>query len=467
MKKYLEESPQFDFVIVETINSYIDDGEKLSELLLEYHPFNIMEAILKLEEDILRKFVKNVDIQIVANAFEYLEDEEMIEIFDFIDKEDKTNIINNMENEDVVDLIKELDDEEILDTLSHEKSLQLKKLLEFDDDQIGSFMSDTFFTLDKDMTVKEAMRKLTKEAYLYPFINTIFVVENKILVGYITLKNIILASGDELIGDVMNTRVISALCTDDKESVAYTMQDYGITSIPIIQEDGELLGIVTHDTLIDIIRNVNKEDYLQFASVPKDSRIDESVITSVKKRLPWLLVLLLLSICTTFLIQSFESTLAKSAALATQLAVYLPLILGMSGNSGTQSLAIMIRALTENDNNISKKMIRKHVMREFCVGLINGFVIMSLVFVLVLVTCLVTGDGVGHKEIMTAVMTSIAVFTALVVANISGVMIPYILNKFKVDPSVASGPFITTINDIISLVIYYGIGVLTLLPLYL
>ncbi len=470
MKK-INDNQNFDLIIIETINSFLDDSEKLNTMLLEYHPYDIMLAVRELDEERFIKLANILDKKLLADVFEYLDDDEIKDYFDLLPKNIVISIINNMENDDVVDYFKYLLDEDNLDeetlgSLAPKKHEKLKKILEYSEDSIGSMMSDSYFTLDKTMNVKESMKTLTKNAKYAEYIGTIYVLNEKKLAGFITLKNLIQARAEEIISNIMEERVISANALDDKENVALIMQDYGFTSLPIVNSQDEMIGIVTHDKLVDIIANLNKDDYLQFAAVNKDTLKDESVFTSVKKRIPWLIILLLLSTLTSFFLSLFEGGLSASALLATRLAIYLPLILDMSGNAGTQSLAVMIMALNENNSDLDKAKVKKHFLRELRIGIINGLVIMVLVILIVMITNLIGHEIIDLKLIVTAIMTGLSLLVALVIANVSGAFIPWLLMKFKVDPSVASGPFITTINDVVTLLIYYGIGLATLLPLY-
>jgi len=317
------------------------------------------------------------------------------------------------------------------------------------------------------------MKKVTTVAADTEYISILYVVEKQKLTGYLRLKDLIIARANQTIGEIMETRVISAHPHDDKESVAQLIQDYGVSSLPIVDDNFHIVGLVTYDDLMDIISESKSEDYAKFAAL-STGEIDhrsETVFKSVKKRLPWLSILLGLSMITSIILSFFEDALTGSIGaklLAAQLAIYLPLILDMSGNTGTQSLAIMIRYLTTNKNEITKKQIKKHMFREIGTGLVQGFIIALFVFGIIMLTgYLKPTVTIDSKTIITAIVTASAIMIALIISTILGALIPLIMNQLKIDPAVASGPFITTLSDIVTLTLYYSISLSILLPYYL
>jgi magnesium transporter len=251
------------------------------------------------------------------------------------------------------------------------------------------------------------------------------------------------------------------------------MQEYGESSMPIVDDTGHLVGIVTHDDLMDIVIDTKSEDYARFAGLA-DGDFDlksDTVLDSVKNRLPWLAILLVLSLGTSMILSLFEGELTASAGailLSAKLAVYLPLILGMAGNSGTQSLAVMIRYLTAGRPELTRKTIRKYLFREVGTGLLQGALIGIMVSLLVLLTnWITTGVFLDMRSGLSALVTGCALWMTLTISTILGAVIPLLLDRMKIDPAVASGPFITTITDIIALSVYYAISLAILLPLYL
>ncbi|MGM0496163.1 MAG: magnesium transporter, partial [Bacillota bacterium] len=345
---------------------------------------------------------------------------------------------------------------------------QILSIMKYSEDEIGSFINDSFLTLDINVSVKEAMKQIIDKAYKTDYISIIYILDNAKLVGYLKLKDLIVARADELISDIIETRFPEVYPEDNVESVAKIMQETKESSLPIINHEKQIIGVITHDDLMDIIALAEEEDYTRFAGLSDfDNKLaTTTVFKSVKSRIPWLGVLLLLSMITSFILSFFDDSLSNSAPLlAAKLAVFLPLILDMAGNTGTQSLAVTIRYLSKNDN-IKQSVLVKMIVREIRTGLLQGLLIGVIVFGMILLTNLSTKGFLENVDYIYAFVTTGSIFIALVVSTTLGGLIPIIMNKLKIDPAVASGPFITTISDIITLSIYYTISLAILLPLF-
>ena len=450
----------------------LDNSSDLETLLEAYHLYDISRVVTMLEPENISSFFTKINDDFSAEIFEYLETDEAIDIIKYLPESKIIKIIEKMEVDEAVDLLKYLQKEgfELLDKFSIEQSKDFSKFMAYKEDEIGAYMSDSFLTIDQEKDVRETMVYVTKEAHKVDYISIIYITENEELVGYLRLKDLIVARANELIKDIMETRFEKALPTDDYEAVSLIMQDTNESSIPIVDQKNQIIGIVTHDDLMDIIDLIEEEDYTKFAAI-SDSEISlESgkLRNSVKSRLPWLSVLLILSMLTSIILSFFEQRLSVSngaVLLASRLAVYLPLILGMAGNTGTQSLAVMIRYLTKNDE-LDKQKIKTHLFREFKTGILQGFIICILIFGMITATILIRGDILNNQNLIYAIVTSGSVFIALSVATILGAIIPLVMNILKIDPAVASGPFITTVSDIITLSIYYSVSLAILLPLF-
>ena len=467
-----------DFVeeIILLIHSDIQEPDFL-EQINEYHPYDIAQALFQVNKEERIKVFNILPIEMVSTIFERFDQNDQIEFIKELPTLFAVNIIDHMDSDDAVDLLQYLEDTDedydLVNLLSPKKRTELKKLWNYKDDEIGSTMSNSFIELTPSLTVKDAMKKVTTVAADTEYISILYVVEKQKLTGYLRLKDLIIARANQTIGEIMETRVISAHPHDDKESVAQLIQDYGVSSLPIVDDNFHIVGLVTYDDLMDIISESKSEDYAKFAAL-STGEIDhrsETVFKSVKKRLPWLSILLGLSMITSIILSFFEDALTGSIGaklLAAQLAIYLPLILDMSGNTGTQSLAIMIRYLTTNKNEITKKQIKKHMFREIGTGLVQGFIIALFVFGIIMLTgYLKPTVTIDSKTIITAIVTASAIMIALIISTILGALIPLIMNQLKIDPAVASGPFITTLSDIVTLTLYYSISLSILLPYYL
>ncbi len=448
-------------------------NKNLETLLEEYHLYDITQVVIDLDAETQKMFFKTVSTYYGSEIFEYLEEAEAEVIVGIIGEELSAKIIADMDLDDAVDLLKHLKKTgmKILKRINLEYRKELLKVMIYDEDEIGAYITDSFLTINQSLTVKEAMRVVTLEAHDVDYISIIYVVnDSKVLVGYVKLKDLIVARADEIIADIIKTRFPKVYPNDDKEFVASLMQETSESSLPVINEYGHIEGIITHDDLMDIIALAQEEDYTKFAALG-DVELDVDANTlkkSVKSRLPWLTILLGLSMITSVILSLFEANFVGSEGskiLASRLAVYLPLILGMAGNTGTQSLAVMIRYITKNQELYHDK-IRKHLYRELRTGFIQGFIIGLLIFLMINITNYLSMGGLTEKYLIYAVVTSGSIFIALFVSTTLGALIPLIMVRFKIDPAVASGPFITTISDIITLSIYYSISLLILLPLF-
>lgn len=447
-----------------------DYNDQLFQKLEEYHPYDISRALLDIDESLLTVIFKALPNEFIAEIFEYLSMNEFKSIQADISATKLAKIVTYMELDSAVDLIIGLKKYgiEVLKHIPLYKQKQIQKMMAFSPDEIGAYMNDSYLIVNMHDSVKDAMKHTTKYAHETDYISIIYVVENQELKGYVRLKDLITARANQLINDIMESRFPHVLVNDDVETVAKVMQETKESSIPIIDESFRLQGIVTHDDLLEIIAMVEEEDYTRFAGL---SDFDEdinalSIKQSVKSRLPWLAILLVLSMVTSSILSIFDSKLSMSGPLlAARLAVFLPLILDMAGNTGTQSLAVTIRYLSKNED-IDRQIIGHMIQREFKTGLVQGLLIGTIVFGMILLTSYWSQSILTKIDYIYALVTSVSIIIALVVSTTLGGFIPLLLNRFKIDPAVASGPFITTVSDIITLTIYYAIGMSILLPLY-
>ena len=267
--------------------------------------------------------------------------------------------------------------------------------------------------------------------------------ENKKLTGVVSYRDLLLAGVDEKVANVMYTRVISVPTHMDQEEVARTIERYDFLSVPVVDAEQHLLGIITVDDIIDVVMQEADEDIGRLSATGKTIDFTTGSWVSALRRLPWLILLLLLGLISGSIISGFENTLDQVVALA----FFMPMIAGMTGNTGTQSLAIVVRGLAAND--LDRKAIFRLIRREFGVGIIIGTV------------CGVLVSGLGflwEGHAVLGLVVGCSLFMTLIIGTMAGTIIPLILYKFRIDPAIASGPLITTLNDIFSLTIYFGIA---------
>ncbi len=448
--------------------------DNLIDLLEEYHFYDISQAVTLLEPSEIKVFFSLIPLDYQASIFEYMEEDDSEDLIEYLPDELLVKIIDNMDIDEAVDLLKYLDDSvgiKLLNKFPQKKRKELIKIMAYKESQIGAFMTDSFFTIELPMTVKDTMRKVTDEAYKVEYISILYVTKEHKLVGYLKLKDLIVARANESIEDIMETRFPEVYPTEDKEKVLTIMNETNESSLPIIDTNYHLQGIITHDDLMDIAQLVEEEDYTKFAAISQEEVDLEAanLKASVKSRLPWLTILLGLSMVTSIILSLFQRQLTGSDGailLAAKLAVYLPLIQGMAGNTGTQSLAVMIRYLTKNDD-LDNKDIKKHLLREIKTGFFNGLIIGVLVFIMINLTTYIIVGNIVNRDLIYAIVASMSIFIALNLSTILGAVIPLMMNKLHIDPAVASGPFITTVSDVITMTVYYAVSLSILLPLFI
>lgn len=463
----MEQNMEYTLTPIESIIQIVKQDIPLEQkriLLDEFHNFDLANSILKMTPSQRKVIYACFPSKQLADIFEQLEPEDVVDLFRGMSLVDVAKIINFMEVDDLVDVMQELTDRneniKYLGLLDIAKRNEIKQLIDYDDTVVGSIMNTNFVELTPNMTVKQAIKTMVKMAEDIEFINVLYVVENQKLVGAISLKEIISAGNtpEKLISDIMTVNLITVTPETKNEEAIFLMQNYDFLLLPVVDDDFDIIGIVSFDDMFETMNYESDMDYSRLAGVT-DVTIDEdteNVVSSVKKRIPWLIILLFINLITSGIVTGFESVLTAIPTLA----LFMPLILNMAGNTGTQSLGVIIRLFASNQLT-EKSDIIKHLFREFLTGIVNGLLIGTLLFGLVLAIKLIDGNSF-YDAASFAKVISISIAVSLSAATIAGAGIPLIMKLIKVDPAVASGPFITTVNDIIALLIYFGLATLML-----
>lgn len=426
-----------------------NDIDAFRNEFLELHPYDQATFYEKVEPDIRKIIYTFLSPTEMADIFEAIEldDDEYKEFLNEMDTAYGAAMLSQMYADDAADVLHELDTkqrESYLEMMDVETADEINELLSYPESTAGSIMTTEYVAIPENSTVRSAMTILRNEAPNAETIYYIFVVDEKHrLTGVISLRDLIIAEEDTLIRSIMNERVVMVHAGDDQEEVAQIMKDYNFLATPVIDETGELLGIITVDDIIDVIDDEASEDYSKLAGISDMDKFDTSPWQAAKKRLPWLVILLFLGMLTANLMGQFEETLDKVALLA----VFIPLISGTSGNSGTQALAVAIRGLATGDVEEHSKL--KLLMREAGTGLMTGIVCGIIVIGIVYI---------WKHELILGMLVGAAICGSILVATLAGSFIPLLMHRLKIDPAVASGPFITTLNDITSILIYLGLA---------
>lgn len=436
-------------------------SQLLIQALTEQEVELFREEFLSLHPYDQASFFSEIDESLRQQLYLYLSPAEMAELFDNVglDKEQlqvyvtemepsyAADMFANMYADDAVDVLNELEKDQVarlLRMMDREAANEIKDLLHYEEYTAGSIMTTEYIKIEANQTVRSAMSILKKEAPAAEMIYYVYVVNNnEKLVGVITIRDLIVSDDETMIAEIMHERVVSVNVTVDQEEVARMMKDYDFLALPVVDDTDQLVGIITVDDIIDVLEEEASDDYSKFAAITDLHQLDRTPFSAAKKRLPWLIILLFLGMMTATLIGLFEATLEKVAILAT----FIPLIAGMAGNSGTQALAVAVRGIATGE--IHNNTIKKLILREAYTGVITGLCCGVIVTFLVLF---------WQNNIYLGMLVGASIMGALFVATLAGSLIPLIMHKFKIDPAIASGPFITTINDLISILIYFGLA---------
>ncbi|MBW2218334.1 MAG: magnesium transporter [Deltaproteobacteria bacterium] len=401
--------------------------------------------------DQLRLFDMIKDIERKGILFSELDEDSLLRLVDNLDIDDIVKILENMATDDVADLLGRLPDEKsgaILEKMKKEGSEEIEDLLRYDDDTAGGIMIPDFIALKEDLTAREAIEALQKDYIDVEMPFYLYVVdEYNNLVGVSSLRQLVVVPPDTRLRDFMTTDVFSVTTNMDQEEVAKIVAKYDILAVPVVDENNQLVGIVTVDDVIDIFRAEATEDILKMAGVGEEFIETKSVMRSTRIRLPWLFASCLGGILAFFIISKFETSLAEFAYLA----AFIPVIMGMGGNIGTQSSTIVVRGLATGKINI--RDLWPVVLKELTVGLILGVTYGMLIGLVA---------QVQYNEYKLAMSVAFAVLLSMSVAALVGSMVPMVLARINIDPAVATGPFVTTSIDIISIYFYFTIATVLL-----
>ena len=418
------------------------DREELKKKIAAYHERDIANAIVESDKTVRKCIYDILDIADIAEIFSYIE-EEPGKYLEEMPIEQAAKVVSNMDSDDAMDLFEELNEEDkykLLKRLDKEAKEDVQKLLSYEEDQIGSCMTNNYIVVRNDVTIREAMSTLVKQAGEHDNIQTLYVIdENGIFAGAIDLKDLIIAREHDNLQDIISS---SYPYVYEHEKISECMEiltDYEEDSIPVLTQDKKIAGILTSSDIVELVDDEMGDDYAKLAGLTEEEDLNEPTIVSMKKRLPWLIALLFLGMAVSSVVGMFESIVSVLPIVI----CFQSLVLDMAGNVGTQSLAVTIRVLM--DENLSGKK-------------------MALVFLGVYIHLFKHYAWISSFLISGCVGISLTV--AMVISSLVGTIIPMFFHKINIDPAVASGPLITTINDLVAVITYYGLSGLVLIQLF-
>lgn len=421
--------------------------KEIDAILDELQPYDIAQIYEALPEKHRKRFLLYLNIEMLADLMGELDTEEQIDVLNKLGIEKKNKVLDEMDNDVLASLLHELSPEKkeaLLSGMKKSESKIVQDIMNYPPETAGRLMTNRFVWIRDYYTVREAVEKLKVFAEFAETISYLYVIDHKRkLVGVVSYRDLLLAEPDDRIRNIMYERVISVLDTTDQEEVARMIERYDFLAIPVVNEDNVLVGIVTVDDIIDVVIQEATEDIEKLSASGKSIDFDTKALVAAYRRLPWLILLLFIGVLSGSIISSFEETLA----LVVPLAFFMPMISGMTGNTGTQSLAVVVRGLSYND--LEKKAILKLILREFLVGFIIGLVCGIIIAVIAFI---------WQGNPVLGLVVGASLFLTLIIGTLAGTIIPICLYRINIDPAIASGPLITTLNDIISLFIYFGIA---------
>jgi Mg2+ transporter (mgtE) len=426
--------------------------QELSRLLDELQPYDIANIYVNLPEKLKTRFLFSLDNHILADVIQEIDDPDLqYEILNKLTLGKKASVLNLMDNDDLAALLNELPEEKsssLLKEMEQEESAIVQRIMQYPEETAGRLMTNRFVWIRNYFTVQEAIDKLKKFAEYAETINYLYVIdENRKLVGVVSYRDLILADPNTIISDIMFERVIAVTADTDQEVAAKLLERYDFLALPVVDENRVLLGIITFDDMLDVLIEEANEDIEKLSASGKSIDFDTKATIAAGRRLPWLVLLLMMGLVSGSIIRYFENALDAAVALA----FFVPMITGMTGNTGTQSLAVVVRGLAGRD--LSRAEAGRLILREMLVGLIIGAVCGSIISI-------VAYFWQGNPYLGLVVGGSL--FVTLIIGNLEGTIIPLIFYKLKLDPAVASGPLITTLSDMISLSVYFSIATLFL-----
>lgn len=435
--------------------------EKLREDLGDYHENDIAAILPELTQEERSKLYKILGVEKVSEIFPYLDDVE--EYIDELPNEKAADIIENMDADDAVDVLEELEEEkkeEIIKLMQKDSVEDIKLIDSYDDDMIGSKMTTNFISINKNLSIKQAMRAVITEAGENDNISTLYAVnDDNTFYGAIDLKDLIRAREGTPLDNVITTAYPYVYAKETVEQCLDQLKDYEEDSIPVLNGNNELIGVITQSDITEVVHEEFGDDYAKLAGLTEAEDLNEPLFKSMRKRIPWLLALLGLGLVVSTVIGSFQSLITVKQLFI--LFSFQSLILDMGGNTGTQSLGVTIRVLSEED--LDRKSKFKFAFKELRVGFFNGLLIGSLAFLTlgIFYTWISPISGVvPYFGFEISACVGIALLCSMIVASLDGTLIPMLFKKIGIDPAVASGPLITTVNDLVAVCIFYGISIL-------
>jgi magnesium transporter len=428
----------------------VETGEwaKAVALVSSLHPADLADLVLGLDEEQRTTLLDHLPTDIVGQLFEYAEDEEIRRLIDSVGIKDLPAVLEETPDDVTVDVIQQLDREERAETLAALDRDELSDLLLYEGESAGGIMSRGFVAIPEGRTVQQTIdylrlvRPAPDQAY-YVYVTG----PERRLVGVVSLRDVIVSPPTTYLGEITQRDVHAVTAGTDQEEVARAMQRYNLLAVPVVDEEGRLLGVTTAEDLIDVLEEEATEDMYRMVGLDEDERVFSPVRRSVQRRLPWMLVNVVTAFLASAMVHLFDSTIAK----ATILAAFMPIVAGQGGNAGTQTATIAVRSLALGDLEV--KDIFRACRKEILVAASNGLAV-GLVAAL--------GSYAWEQNTALSIVLGLALFLNICAATMGGILIPLGLKALKVDPALAANIFVTMVTDVLGFLFFLGLASLAI-----
>lgn len=452
-KELLAEHPDYQNEIVKIVKGNLSP-KILRDKILNYHENDIALALDLLDKDDRNRLFNILDADTLSDILDYSSD--VKKYFSELSIRKKVDILVHSEADVAVEYLKTADKNErtmLIDLMDNDIKHEISLIGSFDDDEIGSKITTNYICIKLGISVRGATKELIAQASDHDNISTIYVVDDDgIFYGAIDLKDLIIAREDTDLNDIIVASYPYVYAYELIENCIERIKDYSEDSIPVLDSNNKLIGVMTSQDIVEIVDEELGEDYAKLAGLSDEEDIKEPILKSVKKRLPWLGILLVLGMVVSTVVGLFEKVVASLALVV----CFQSLVLDMSGNVGTQSLAVTIRVLMDEKLSFGQKV--KLVLKEGRIGLINGAVLGLASFIFIGLYIYFFKHQPLHISFAVSFCTGFALLVSMFLSSLSGTIIPIAFKRLKIDPAVASGPLITTVNDLIAVVSYYGLA---------
>lgn len=453
VSKDVIKEPNYVEELVEIFRSNLSE-EVLLDRLSDYHENDIAGALEQISSEERKKLYPILGAERVSEIFTYIEDVD--EYLQELDIENVAKVLSFMDSDDAVDVLEEMDEqvqEQIVSLMDDESSRDIQLILSYDEDEIGSQMTTNYIVISNQLSIRQAMHELVKQAGENDNISTIYTVDEKgAFYGTIDLKDLIVARQNDELEAIIST---SYPYVNDHEKISECIErikDYAEDSIPVLDQDMHIMGVITSLDIVEVVDDEMGDDYAKLAGLTAEEDLKETTTQSMRKRLPWLIILLFLGMGVSTVVGVFETVVDVFPIVV----CFQSLILGMAGNVGTQSLAVTIRVLM--DENLTGKQKFGLVIKEVRVGLCNGLFLGVLTFAFIGLYIYFGKNNSLYDSFLLSGCVGLSLMIAMIISSMVGTLIPMFFHKIKVDPAVASGPLITTVNDLVAVVTYYGLA---------